>query len=528
MRLDAIGARLRPRRPWEGVDLGFALGRQWFLSLWILWWITALPVAVLLAVLTGGRPDLWLVAVWWCKPLYEAPLQVWAGRALLGERPEPAERVGIIRAAFTRHLLPLLLWRRLGLRRSFLMPVTLLEGLSGAEARRRRAVLSHGIGAPTWLTLICYHFEAILWGGVLLALVFLVPEELPRLDLNAAVTESDSPVYWLSAAVYLFAFSVIAPFYVCAGFGLYLTRRTELEAWDLELAFRRARDEQEATARGALSLTLAGLLAVGLVLSMPSPTAEALAPHDAAPDGALEAGLETVLDRDEAQVLIREILADEDFGGTQEVTLWLPVERDPVEPVEGWTWPSDLGALAVRLAEILKWSLIVLALASLVWLALRVIQGGLWGRRRWRGSRRGRRGDADGTTILIGHLGAEPFPDDIPASVRGLIDKGEHRAALALLYRASLAELARQGVAIPAGATEGDCLALAAQALPAPHVGLMTRLTVHWSRVAYAHRQPSGAELLALLDDWCRARDLQTEPTEPTEPTRDPGAPHDA
>jgi hypothetical protein len=517
MRLDAIGARLRPRRPWEGVDLGFALGREWFVSLWILWWITALPVALLLAVLTGGRPDLWLVAVWWCKPLYEAPLQSWAGRALLGERPEPAERVGIIRAAWTRHILPLLLWRRLGLRRSFLMPVTLLEGLSGAQARRRRAVLSHGIGVPSWLTLLCYHFEAILWGGVLLALVFLVPAELPRLDLSAAVTESDSPVYWFSAAIYLLAFSVIAPFYVCAGFGLYLTRRTELEAWDLELAFRRARDEQAVSGRGAAGLTLAGLLAVGLVLFLPSTPADAVAPRDAV--------LETVLDPGEAQALIREILAHEDFGSTEEVTLWLPVERDPAEPVEGWAWPIDLGGLAVTLAEVVKWSLLVLALAALVWLALRVIQGGLWGRRRWRESRRGRRADTDATATLVGRLGAEPLPEDIATTIRRLIDKDEHRAALALLYRASLAELARQGVAIPAGATEGDCLALAAQALQAPRVGLMTRLTGHWSRVAYAHRQSSDAELIALLDDWCRARDL---PTETTGPTRDPGAPHDA
>jgi hypothetical protein len=519
MRLDAIGARLRPRRPWEGVDLGFALGREWFVSLWILWWITALPVAVLLAVLTGGRPDLWLVAVWWCKPLYEAPLQSWAGRALLGERPEPTERVGIIRATWTRHILPLLLWWRLGLSRSFLMPVTLLEGLSGAPARRRRAVLSNGIGTPTWLTLICYHFEAILWGGVLLALVFLVPEELPRLDLTAAVTQSDSAVYWISALVYLLAFSVIAPFYVCAGFSLYLTRRTELEAWDLELAFRRARDEQDDAARGGASLTLAALVVFGLVLGLPSPVSEAFAPRDAFLETDLDR--ETLLDSGEAQVFVREILAHEDFGSTQEVTLWLPIEHDPAEPMEGWTWPSELGALAVTLAEILKWSLLVLASAGLVWLALKVIQGTAGKLPAWRRSRSRSRDERDGPAVQLEPLGAERLPENIAASVRRLIDTGEHRAALTLLYRASLAELARQGVAIPAGATENDCLALAAQTLPAPRVGLMARLTQEWSRVAYAHRQPPGAELMALLDDWCRARDL------PSGPTRAPGAPRD-
>ena len=32
----------------------------------------------------------------------------------------------------------------------------------------------------------------------------------------------------------------LEPFYVAAGFGIYLNRRAELEAWDIEQEFRRA------------------------------------------------------------------------------------------------------------------------------------------------------------------------------------------------------------------------------------------------------------------------------------------------
>ena len=35
--------------------------------------------------------------------------------------------------------------------------------------------------------------------------------------------------------------SAIEPFYVGAGFGLYLDRRTQIEGWDIEIAFRRMR-----------------------------------------------------------------------------------------------------------------------------------------------------------------------------------------------------------------------------------------------------------------------------------------------
>ena len=39
---------------------------------------------------------------------------------------------------------------------------------------------------------------------------------------------------------YAAAVAFIEPFYVAAGFGMYLNRRVELEAWDIEQEFRRA------------------------------------------------------------------------------------------------------------------------------------------------------------------------------------------------------------------------------------------------------------------------------------------------
>ena len=42
-------------------------------------------------------------------------------------------------------------------------------------------------------------------------------------------------------AVAWLATMLIEPFYVGAGFGLYLNRRTEIEAWDIEIVLRRLR-----------------------------------------------------------------------------------------------------------------------------------------------------------------------------------------------------------------------------------------------------------------------------------------------
>ena len=69
-------------------------------------------------------------------------------------------------------------------------------------------------------------------------------------------------------------------------------------------------------------------------------------------------------------------------------------------------------------------------------------------------------------TCGIWTSGRRAFPPDIGAAARALWDRGEHRAALALLYRGMLSRLAHvHRVPIRDSSTEGDCLALAASHL---------------------------------------------------------------
>ncbi len=52
--------------------------------------------------------------------------------------------------------------------------------------------------------------------------------------------EAALPAQWLSSLAYMLAVLFLEPFYAAAGFGMYLNRRAELEAWDIEQEFRRA------------------------------------------------------------------------------------------------------------------------------------------------------------------------------------------------------------------------------------------------------------------------------------------------
>lgn len=495
MELDRIAAALRPRRPWEGLDLGFALGRTWFRTLWPLWWIGMLPIGLLGLGLTGGRADLWMIVLWWFKPLYEAPLVYWTSRALFGETPSLRELPAILRASWTRRLLPFLLWRRLSPSRSFAMPIALLEGLRGAAARQRRRVLSDGTGTAGWLTLVCYHFEAILWGGLLLTLFFLVPEEMPRIDLESALTDSGSWPYWVSGLLYLLAFSIVAPFYVCAGFALYLTRRTELEAWDLELAFRQAGSTDRGQGlpgrprafgprpRTTVAIALSALVLALLASAPGAPPRAAELPNPAA-----------------ARELIAEVLADEAFGRTRKIETWVPIAQ-PGEEIDPPEWLGPLGDAAAAIGRVLKWLLLAIAVAAVVLLAHRVIRDWQPAPRRLRAARAQR----PASRPMLQEQDPGLDPRRLAALVRALLADGDTRGALALLYRGALAHLARRGAQVPRGATEREALGLAARHLTTPELEPFRQITGDWQGLAYAHRVPEPQAIAERLAGWLAA-----------------------
>jgi hypothetical protein len=487
MQLDRLSARIRPRTAWEGIDLGFALGRHWFVALWGLWWLCALPVGAAAALWLPRRPDLWLLLVWWLKPLYEAPLLFLLSRALFGELPGMRELWRHRSRVFPPRLLPTLLWRRLHFGRSFQLPLIQLEGLRGRERRRRQRVIQDRGGAAAWLTVICFHLESILWSSALVLVLVLVPEELPRLDPGAALFEVESAAYWISAALYWVAMSVMAPFYVAAGFALYLARRTELEAWDLELVFRKAGDEE---AKGRLrGSALAGAAAV-LILSLWSlPPAEAAARD---------------LNQEQARSLVAEVLAQEDFGSRRAIRSWVYVG----EPTQAGAmadlplWVRDVLEVLAQAANLVatpvKWVLLLLAAVLLI-LAARRIALDL----RLRVLDRSSPVRADRNPESLPRQSLEELPANLAGRVDELITAGDLRAALALLYRASLAHLERQrGLEIPESATEDECLSLVAEAGPAAGTDVLRRLTRAWQREAYGHLQPDRRELATLLRDW--------------------------
>ena len=99
----------------------------------------------------------------------------------------------------------------------------------------------------------------------------------------------------------------------------------------------------------------------------------------------------------------------------------------------------------------------------------------------------------------------ESLPADIGAAARHLWERGEQRAALALLYRGMLSRLAHvHGVPILDSSTEGDCLALATTRLPdrSDYIGRLVRV---WQRFGYGRQSVETTAVYSLCDEFATA-----------------------
>ncbi len=533
MELDRIAIKLRPRNSWEGIDLGFAMAQSWFRPLWLLWLGSALPVMLVLTLLPL---PLWLsgLLLWWLKPVYEPPLLYWLSRRVFSEELSLKAVFKSWRRIVLPQLFAALTWRRFMASRSFLMPVVVLEGLKGKRRAERIRVLTRSTQAAFWLTVVGIHIETILEFGVLILIWSLIPEDLLWTDWHSYLFEPDLATEWLQHFVATLVMSLFAPFYVAGGFALYLTRRSQLEAWDLELGLRRMAGRQRGT-RGVaagVGLILGAWLVLGTVpeealadgwgctgqLSLTEATESQDPPEETdgdAPGGSqckprsefvpiVESagrlpGYGLSLDDQAVRENIDAVLAEPVFGHTETVFYWKSKKdskKDDDEPNKGD--PAWLKPLAM-VVELLMWLGLGALLAYLIyWMANN------WG---WlKGSSRRDKPMRPLPTQLAGlDLRQESLPDDPAEVARKLVGKGDYRAALGLLYRAALSRLVHgYQLEIHEGDTEGSCLARTRVLTQPGMQDYFADLTRHWLHLAYDHQAPDQGRALALCEDWSR------------------------
>ncbi len=242
MRIDSFAIRLRPRGNFEAADLGVRLCQSAARSVFPCYLAVLAPVTALALASFGIAAWLPILVLWWLKPWLDRTILFTLSRAAFGQATRPADLWREQLQVWWSQLFLTLTWRRLSPWRSFTQPVYQLEGLRGAELRSRVRQIRSGRGrAATGISSAFGCAETSVLFGLVSLIGWLAPKGTGQ---NLAVQifngVSSGWVDLVMSVAYAVTIGFVEPFYVAAGFALYLNRRAELEAWDIEQEFRRA------------------------------------------------------------------------------------------------------------------------------------------------------------------------------------------------------------------------------------------------------------------------------------------------
>ncbi len=545
MNLDQVTLEIRPRSAWEAVDLGLLMARRWWLPMTKVWLLVSVPILLIALLIPTDKWWISALLIWWLKPLYERPLLHILSHAVFNDLPDTRSTLKAFSSFAFKQLLLSLSWRRLSPTRSMDLAVLQLEGLSGARRQDRLGVLHREDSSPaSWISFFGLMMEFSLWTGMITLIWSFLPRELNIEWAGLFFSNESAKLIELQIILWYCALALTAPFYVACGFALYLNRRVKLEAWDIDIAFRRIVNKRSTPSSNVLAIALAALLGF-LITSVPDnayaeepPTTEAaeteqtqtarsLSASEHLPGMATDSATDTSgiiedkplgdyieLNRDTAQHAIKDVMQQSEFSRKEKVSTIKWDTREDKEPSEFWKKFFDFlrnfeGFIAAAsMLEIILW-LGVIALVAFVfyryrhWLAAQFV--------RIKPTQVVREKPV---TLFGMDVTRESLPHDISQSAMELMRAGNSRAALALLYRASLFQLIHSGVEIQDGHTEGECVQLMREHFsPATNVkkthhntdtridyfALLTRV---WQQLAYGHQNPDINVAENLCQQW--------------------------
>ena len=243
MQVDALVVRLRPRAPLEAADLGARLCQQAAASVYRCYGATVLPLMAL--CIASFQIAHWLpaLALWCCKPWIDRTILFVLSRAAFGQPTTLGELWAAQRQVWWQQLILTFTLQRLSLWRALTQPVYQLEELSFFNAHKRvRQIRGDDTRGATLITSAFATAETCLTVA-LISLVFWFAPARETPDVGALFNGGPGVTSFLLLVPpisYALAVLFLEPFYVAAGFALYLSRRAELEAWDVEQELRRA------------------------------------------------------------------------------------------------------------------------------------------------------------------------------------------------------------------------------------------------------------------------------------------------
>jgi hypothetical protein len=151
-----------------------------------------------------------------------------------------------------------------------------------------------------------------------------------------------------------------------------------------------------------------------------------------------------------------------------------------------------VGKVLALIGEYGLWVVVGLLVLALLWTCPRWL--------RWMRDSVAREAREETPVVVEAAAPPEPLPPDVPATAMRLWRDGHERDALALVYRASVEDMARlANVALVPGATEAHTLRASRKLPRAQDRDGFARAVRTWQYAAYAHGLPTTQDFEALL-----------------------------
>lgn len=491
MNLEKVAVNIRPRTPWEAIDLGFLLARRWYGRLWSLWMLTALlgfALAVMIGLILPGSSTKWtLFLFWFFKPFYEPCVLAWIAKALFDEQCTTKETFKEVRKTAGLQWIFTVLLSKFSLFRSFSLPVIQLEQLEGKKKKTRLSLLQNTSETAILLTGSCFLLEITLTFSFLIILFFLIPDQLRWIDFGHFVFLPDR---WFLLVCYLASCSIIAPLYVCAGFMMYISRRVQLEAWDIEIGFKRLKQRVERQKKGLAKAMVLLFISLSLVSSAGIAGADQFSPQT-------------------AKTAITKVLKQKDFGQKITVYRWVPKKKEAPDTHSPWAqfWikiieflqqiSKFISPVIANFGEFFIWICLGCGLAFFLVKYAKLHQ---WLDRLFPTAEVSHQAPE----IMFGlDLRPQSLPRRIDAVCLQLLEEGKKREAMSLLYRGTLSTLVnRCRLEIRSSFTEGECCLEVGRNRPATESAFFNDLTSLWIFLAFGHRDPEDQACRDLVGRW--------------------------
>lgn len=499
MQLDRLQLQLRQRTTWEAIDLGFSVTQRYFKEIFLPWSILVTILFIMsLIICFAGFPFLGTLFFWYLLPLCERIVLFVVSRAVFDEKLHYKQSLKAWWPECKKGFWANMFFWRFTPGRSFLLPIWQLEGLKGQAFTKRKSILNRRVGnTATWLGVVYVHVEALIYYSAFMLILFFIPENtlinyFENFDPDSLTNSFEGLGFQIMGlSFYYIAILFLRPFYVSAGFMLYLNRRIDLEGWDIEVKFRSLAERLTKSTSKALSfllitLTLLSPLNLNGDESLNTPPVPTLEENKAAIKSPSS----------KAQKDLNDVMSHKDFNTKVTQEHWFKFDEKKKEEKESeLNTNTDFSAIAwiIKLISILA---ILVLLGYFVYLFAKNLNNAP-----------ASIPQSMPKTKPKSIMGMDMTDSELKANILDDIQKlwqdGEHRQALSLLYRSSIHRLLhKHHLPLKESDTENDCLQRTHEHCPEKTQNYFQALTQHWLLLAYAEQIPTEQVFNELCQNW--------------------------